>query len=145
LRTAKQTLADLGQGQREGLWWPIAEIERGIDRFFEWVLGAAGPTRRRIHGRGRRPGTVANPIGERVVRRLWRAAEFCGGRLTFDKNYHSGTLKEALEILRAHLPSGGIVEDNSTLQRIISSERSRLKAQLESFNPNSARRKWTRN
>ena len=125
LRTAKQALADLGQGEREGLWWPIYEIECGIDLFFEWVLGAAQPTRPRIHARGRPRGTIKNPIGERFVRRLWRAAEFSGGRLTIDKNYSSGTLKEALEILRAHLPSGGIVEDNSTLQRIITSERSR--------------------
>jgi hypothetical protein len=146
LRTAKQALADLGfQGATEGRGALICHMEENIDLFLAFVLGAAEPTRRRIRGLGRPPGTIANPIGEKFVRSLWQAAEVFGGRLTFNKNYGSGTLKETLEILRAHLPSGGIVEDNSTLQRIITSERSRLKAELERFNRNSARRRWTKN
>jgi hypothetical protein len=46
LRTAKRALADLDEDRRKGvLAWPISEIERGIDRFLEAVLGGTGQSR----------------------------------------------------------------------------------------------------
>ena len=38
LRSAKQALANLDERDRDALWWPISEVESGIDRFFEWVV-----------------------------------------------------------------------------------------------------------
>jgi hypothetical protein len=58
LRSAKRALVDLDKNDREALWWPISEVERGIDRFFEWVLGEAERVRPKAHRRGRRAGTV---------------------------------------------------------------------------------------
>jgi hypothetical protein len=134
LRTAKQALTDLNEGQRQELRWPISEIEGGIDRFFEWVLGGTEPIRRRAHRRGRRPGAVANRVCENFVGRLLLAAERSGGRLSLEKNIGKGSLIEALHILRAHLPQDVMpsVPSHSTLQRIKSRVRRRVNAGLES-------------
>jgi hypothetical protein len=114
LRSAKQALADLDQGQREELWWPIDEIEKGIDRFFEEVLGATEPAHPRKHRRGRPPRRVSNLIFKNFVGRLFIATQGNGGRLT------QGTMRKALGIFRHHLPVGVIanVPSGSDLKRI---------------------------
>src|SRR5262249_16793083 len=52
LRSAEQALADLEKHDREALWWPIAEVESGIKRFFAMVVGGSEPPespRPRLH------------------------------------------------------------------------------------------------
>jgi hypothetical protein len=108
LRAAKRALADLDENDREGLSWPISEIEGGIDRLFEWVVGGPKltqpqsgpkPTRRR-----RPVGSITNWPFQIFVRDLLLAASGCGGRLTLNHTNETGTLIDAIEILRPCLP-----------------------------------------
>ena len=121
LRSAKRALADLDERHREAQWWPIAEVERGVDRFLMWVLGEeAERIKRRVHRRGRRAGTVKDQMFQIFVRDLLRAAEACGGRLGVEKNIGKGRLVEAINILKPCLPRGFVPTSLSlsTLQRI---------------------------
>lgn len=121
LRSAKHALADLDERHREGLWWPIAEVERGVDRFLMWVLGEeAERIKRRVHRRGRRAGTVKDRMFQIFVRDLLLVTEACGGRLGFEKNIGKGRLVEAINILKPCLPKGFVPTPLplSTLQRI---------------------------
>jgi hypothetical protein len=120
LRSAKRALVDLDKNDREALWWPISEVERGIDRFFEWVLGEAERVRPKAHGRGRRAGTVKNRMFQIFVWDLLQAAEACGGKLGLEKNIGKGALIEAINILTPCLPKGFVPTPLplSTLQRI---------------------------
>ena len=72
--------------------------------------------------RGRQKGSVENPTFHHLVEHLLIAASLWGGRLTLDKNFGTGTLLEALDRLRLHLPRGVIPSDLAphlaTLQRI---------------------------
>jgi hypothetical protein len=138
LRAARQALADLGEecertgligrgGLGESFAWRrlpelTADMEQGMDRFFEWVGEETEPPRRRAHRRGRRPGTVKNQRFRLFVRKLRRAAKACGGRLGLQKNIMKGALLEAIDILAPHLPDGFVPKplSASTLQRIIS-------------------------
>ena len=54
--------------------------------------------------RGRKRGSVSNRSFQKLVRDLLLAAFAAGGKLTLDKNSGKGTLIEALNILRDHLP-----------------------------------------
>jgi hypothetical protein len=122
LQSARQAFADLDVEHRKLLWWPISEIETGIDRFLQWASGQEPePTRRRAHRRGRRPGRV-NWMFAAFVVKLRRAASAAGGRLGLQKNIKKGPLLEAIEIVAPHLPDGFVPKplSASTLQRIIS-------------------------
>jgi hypothetical protein len=119
LRSARQALADLDKRDREALWWPISEVESGIDRFFDFVVGGSEPTRPQPHRRGRRSGTVKNRAFQIFVRGLFLAAETADGRYTLEKNIGTGTVIEAIEILNPYLPDGFVPKYSfSTLQRI---------------------------
>jgi hypothetical protein len=120
LRSARQALAYLDKGEREALWWPISEVESGIDLFFEFVLGGFEPTRPQAHRRGRRSGTVKNRAFQIFVRGLFFAAETADGRYTLEKNIGRGTVSQAIEILTPYLPDGFVPKNLpfSTLQRI---------------------------
>ena len=64
--------------------------------------GTSGP-----HQRGRRQGDVKDFSFRQFVHHLLVVTEeWCGGDLTFDKNYESGTLIEAIKILGKYLPVG---------------------------------------
>jgi hypothetical protein len=123
LRSAKQALADLDKKDREGLWWPIVEIERGIDRFLELMIGETEQVRPRTYARGRRSGTIKNPTFRIFLRGLVKCAVASGGRLTLEKNIRKGTLIDAIDMLAPYLPDGFVPESLpfSTLQRIKSS------------------------
>jgi len=119
LRSARQALADLDKRDREALWWPISEVESGIDRFFDFVVGGSEPIRPQPHRRGRRSGTVKNRPFQIFVRGLFLAAETAGGRYTLEKNIGTGSVLEAIEILTPYLPDGFLPKYSfSTLQRI---------------------------
>jgi hypothetical protein len=47
---------------------------------------------------------VKDQVLSQLVFQLCRLAEELGGEFTLDKNYHRGTLLQALELLRDHLP-----------------------------------------
>jgi hypothetical protein len=129
LRSAKRLLADLDQRDREALWWCILEVEGGIDRL-EMVLGGTKLTQSqrgpkptqpgRMHRPGKPAGTITNWPFQIFVRDLLRAAECCGGRLTFDKHNGKGTLTEAIDILTPCLPAGFVPKalPLTTIQRI---------------------------
>jgi hypothetical protein len=119
LRAARQATADLNKEQREALWWPIAEIEQGIDRFLEWVTGKAKRTHGRTQRRGRPLGTVKRSTFETFIRDLLQASRYAGRELTFEKNIGKGTLIDAINLLEPYLPTGFIPRPlPSTLQRI---------------------------
>jgi hypothetical protein len=129
LRSAKQALADLDEPLRGKLWWPISEVETGIDRFFEWTIGDADhPMQPRKHRRGRRPGTVEKRDYQDFLRDLMLAAELAGGNLSFEKNIPTGTLLLAIKVVTPALPDGFISQEisASTLQRIKNSVRRRI-------------------
>ena len=139
LKAARQALAELdeecervgpiersvGLGEL-GFWWELpkltAEIEQGMDRFFEWTGEETELPRPRAHRRGRRPGTVENPRFRVFLRKLRHAAKDHGGRLGLQKNTPKGALLKAIEIVAPHLPDGFVPKRRSasTLQRIIS-------------------------
>ena len=57
--------------------------------------------------RGRRTGDVKDLSFRQFVHYLLVVTEeWCGGDLTFDRNYESGTLIEAIKILGPYLPNG---------------------------------------
>lgn len=111
LRSAKRSLARLDQGDREALWWPISQVEGGIDRL-EMMLGitkltnpqrGAEPTHPRL-GPGKPAGTITDWPFQIFVRDLLRAANSCGGKLTLDQNRGTGTLLDAIDVFRPCLP-----------------------------------------
>jgi len=120
LRSAKWALADLDKRDREALWWAIAEVEGGIDRLFDWVLGESERAQPQAHSRGRRAGTIKNRNFQIFVGDVLRAAEACGGRLGLEKNIGKGSLVEAITILTPCLPKGFVPTPLplSTLQRV---------------------------
>jgi len=138
LKVARQALAELdeecervgpiersvGLGEL-GFWWELpkltAEIEQGVDRFFEWTEEETEPPRPRAHRSGRPLGTVESPKFRVFVRELRRAAKAYGGRLGLQKNFKKGALLDAIKLLAPHLPDGFVPKrlSASTLQRII--------------------------
>lgn len=74
------------------------------------------------HKRGRRTGDVKDMAFRELVRLLLVVTvEWCGGKLSFDKNYPDrSTLITALEAIRPHVPAGAMPKDLplSTIQRI---------------------------
>jgi hypothetical protein len=136
LRSARQALAELDAQQREAFWWPIAEVESGIDRFCEWV-GSTETARPRPRRQGRPTGAVKDSVFQVLVRELLQAAETAGGRLTLQKNANRGTLIDALNMLALHLPDGLVPAalPLSTLQRIktaVAAEKSNRRQQAAS-------------
>jgi hypothetical protein len=84
------------------------EIAHTFARLLDWATGA-DPHRIDVERcrPGRRKGMVY-PQVEGLVHTLMRAAELCSGRLTLDRHNKSGTLLEALELVRQTSPPGFI-------------------------------------
>jgi hypothetical protein len=96
-----------------------------IDDLFSTAIGESSPL---IPGaaalrykRGRRKGAVGNMMFGLLIRRLWLWATEHRGKFTFDKNHEKGTLIDALNILRPHLPKRVVPNalPYGTIQRII--------------------------
>jgi hypothetical protein len=96
-----------------------------IDDLFSAAIGESSPL---IPGaaalrykRGRRKGAVGNMMFGLLIRRLWLWATEHRGKFTFDKNHEKGTLIDALNILRPHLPKRVVPNalPYGTIQRII--------------------------
>ena len=90
--------------------WLLA-LPRTIDalaNLFSIAVGKSPPqVRSGPSQRGRRKGDVKDLAFREFVHYLLIVTEeWCGGVLTFDKNYESGTLVDAIEILRRYLPNG---------------------------------------
>jgi hypothetical protein len=87
--------------------------------------GGVRPTQR-----GRRPGTVENVIFQEFVFDLLSTAGASGGHVTFDKNYETGTLVDAIKVLTPHLPKDVVPKNLSksmgTIQRIVTKYRKLL-------------------
>jgi hypothetical protein len=123
LKAAKQALAQLNEVDRELLFLPIAEIEQGIEMFFE-SLGADLPkaTPRR---RGRPTGVVKHEPFRNFVWELLEITCAAGGNLSLEKNIGRGTLIDAINRLEEYLPSNFVPTRLAapTLQRIKTSFR----------------------
>jgi hypothetical protein len=78
----------------------------------------------------RRRGTVENVIFQDFVFDLLKNAGASGGHVTFDKNYETGTLLDAIKVLTPHLPKDVVPKDLSksmgTIQRIVTKYRKLL-------------------
>jgi hypothetical protein len=127
LRSARQALAELDAQHREALWWPIAEVESGIDMFCEMV-GSTETARPRPRRQGRPTGAVKDSVFQVLCESLLQAAETAGGKLTLQKNAKRGTLIDALDMLAPHLPDGLVPAalPLSTLERIAARARAEL-------------------
>ena len=79
-------------------------------------VGSRSPSRR-----GRRRETGSHPIFQDFVFELLNVAGSFGGGFSFDKNYETGTLLEAIEVLKPYLPPGVVpkVIPLPTIQRIV--------------------------
>jgi hypothetical protein len=98
----------------------IAIITRVIARALHYARPKPSPPRPK--GRPFRPvswGLVPGSLSGFTLRLLWDVRT-AGGHLTLDKNSAKGTLPEALNLLRPHLPPGFVPQrlPVSTLQRI---------------------------
>jgi hypothetical protein len=84
---------------------------------------------RELQERGRPAGAAGSGIGrDHFIMRLEFATRAARGKLTLDKNAKEGTLIDALEILRDHLPRGFVlrsVHPYSSYQRILTRARSK--------------------
>jgi hypothetical protein len=95
-----------------------------IDDLFSTAIGRSAPfgpgTAALRDKRGRRRGNVKDTMFKEFIRDilLWTAE--AGGEFTLDKNYNKGTLIDALNILRRHLPNGVVLIalPLTTIQRI---------------------------
>jgi hypothetical protein len=86
-------------------------------RLRKLALGQEDPLEPRPRSTGGRP--VKDLTFRVFVQELLCAAELNGGRFTLSKSYGSGTLIEAIEMLRPHLPDGFVKRlVPSTLQYI---------------------------
>jgi hypothetical protein len=107
------------------VWLPDTALL--LVHLFSFAVGKAPPqdrdTAARPELRGRRRGTVKNVIFRDFVFDLLSTAGASGGDFTFDKNYETGTLLKAIEILSPQLPEGVIPKPLSksmgTIQRIV--------------------------
>jgi hypothetical protein len=114
-RALHEALANLSLDDRgwvEETWakWPLYEkwlpaLPRSVEAlahlFSVAPQGKSGPQKR-----GRRSGDVKDLSFRQFVHYLLVVTEeWCGGTLTFDKNYESGTLIEAIKILTPYLPT----------------------------------------
>jgi hypothetical protein len=134
-RALHEAFANLSPDDRkwvDELWgkWPQYEkwlpaLPRSVEalaHLFSLAVNKALPQGSTAHQkRGRRSGDVKDlSFREFVHYLLVVAEEWCGGNLTFDKNYESGTLIKAIEILSPYLPAG-LVPDPlpfQTIQRV---------------------------
>jgi hypothetical protein len=134
-RALHEAFANLSLDDREwveGLWakWPLYEkwlpaLPRSVEtlaHLFSIAVNKAPPQGKSgPQKRGRRSGDVKDLSFRQFVHYLLVVTEeWCGGTLTFDKNYESGTLIEAIEILSPYLPVG-VVHDPlpfPTIQRV---------------------------
>lgn len=112
--------ADAMELLRETVWWLVS--------LFSTAIGSSPPSGpgkvARPDQKGRRRGTVKNVTFQDFVFDLLTNAGATGGDFTFDKNYETGTVLEAIEILTPHLPKGVVPKPLSksmgTIQRVIS-------------------------
>jgi hypothetical protein len=89
------------------------------------------PSRKRgKSARGRRPGSIGEPIFQNFVLHLWIYTDEAGGKLSFDNVKREGTLVKAIKMLAPYLPDGVVpqVLPEPTL-RHIRKRRNELKAQ----------------
>ena len=81
-----------------------------LDYLFSTVSGKSPPLMAGIaqlpRGQGRKKHAVGSPIFDDFVFRLLVCVAEAGGELTLNPNDEKGTLLDALEALRPHLPSG---------------------------------------
>lgn len=71
------------------------------------LVGTAPPSRQpTIRGRGRPPGSISNPIFQELIFRLCVGALVAGGKFTLTTDAPSGTLVDALDLLRPLVPIG---------------------------------------
>jgi hypothetical protein len=107
---------------REKVGWLVGLFSTAIGKR---PVSGAQPDRRR-----RRRGDVENVIFQDFVFDLLSNVGACGGDFTFDKNYERGSLVEAIQILRHHLPEGVVQEPlskrMSTIGRIVTQYRKLL-------------------
>jgi hypothetical protein len=117
LHEAFDNLSSDDRGWVEETWakWPLYEkwlpvLPRSIEALSH--LFSVTVNKAPLHGksgpqkRGRRSGDVKDLSFRQFVHYLLVVTEeWCGGTLTFDKNYESGTLIEAIEILTPYLPT----------------------------------------
>jgi hypothetical protein len=144
-RTLHEALGSLNKDDREWIERLLAELPEWSDAAISlrnlpqtvWLLATlfstaignsppSGPGKAARHGqRGRRRGTVKNVIYQKFVFELLVSVGVNGGDLSFDKNYRTGTLLDAMKILAPHLPDG-VVPDKpplGILQRLITEYR----------------------
>ena len=95
-----------------------------IDDLFSTAIGKTFPT---LPGtaalrdkRGRRKRSIKDSMFEVFIRHILLFTTEYGGKLTFDKNSQKGTLIDALELFRRHLPKGVVpnVLPYGTIQKI---------------------------
>jgi len=94
--------------QTDELQWTVFLLDRlfniAVGKVPPLMVGAAALR----NERGRKPKTVNNPSFHEFVWLLLSGAASAGGELTLDQNFKKGTLADALNILRKHLPIGVI-------------------------------------
>jgi hypothetical protein len=111
---------DIKQTQMQFMAGKIDNLPATIDNIAMLLFAALGkPSPPPIHLRTRSHEIADQMLRELVFGLLYAAAE-TGGRLTFDKNSGSGTLSQALDLLRDYLPKGLVPEPlrYSTIQRL---------------------------
>jgi hypothetical protein len=131
-RALHEAFDSLGPDDRkwvEEIWakWPLYEkwlpvLQRSVEalaHLFSVAVNKAPPQGKSApQRRGRRRGDVKDLSFRQFVHYLLVVTEdWCGGTLTLDKNYESGTLIDAIEILRPYLPQG-VVRKGLPLQTI---------------------------
>jgi hypothetical protein len=122
-RDLHEAFANLNPGDREWIEYlnttgiefyhflpALPRTVRLLERLFSIAVGKAPLyNASRPKKAGRRRGAIKDLAFLEVVRWLLIVAEeCCGGHLTLDKNYENGTLIDALDLLRPHLPKGVI-------------------------------------
>jgi hypothetical protein len=107
--------ADAVASLRETVSWLVG--------LFSIAIGKSAGSGGRPTKRGRRRGAVENVIFQDFVFDLLNNASASGGHVTFDKNYETGTLLDAIKVLTPHLPKDVVPKDLSksmgTIQRIV--------------------------
>jgi hypothetical protein len=104
-------IANILQSQTQFLAGKIDDIETTIinlSMLFNEAVGRPSPLP--PHAAGRRSLRIKDQMLRELVFGLLAATENAGGKLTFTKDSVTGTLAEALNNLREHLPTG-LVQD----------------------------------
>lgn len=103
----------------------LPALPRTVDTLAHLLSISVGKALPQVRGgasqRGRRRGDIKDLAFRQFVHFLLLVTEqWCGGDLTFDKNYEKGSLLEALKVLRKYLPQGVVPSHLPlmTIQRI---------------------------